>query len=52
MASIAKTLLLSLLTEKFVKTVTCHILENLAAKSDNKLDDKLVSAVKDALDVK
>jgi hypothetical protein len=50
MASIFKSLLLSLATERFVKSVTVHLLEALAKKTDNSLDDKIVDSVKVALD--
>jgi hypothetical protein len=47
---VAKGLLTKLLTEQFLKQVVIELLSWFAAKSDNKLDDKLVAAARDALD--
>lgn len=44
-----KTLLTKLITEKVLVAVTLHIVEFLAKKSTNTLDDKLVAEVKEAL---
>lgn len=41
--------LMSFLTEKFLKTFIVKVLEVLASKTDNKVDDELVKAVKDSL---
>lgn len=47
--SVGKSLLSALLTEKFVKEMVVFLLEKLAAKSDNKIDDQIVAKVKEAL---
>lgn len=38
------------LTQKVMTALFIYIAEHLASKSDNKLDDKLVKELKDALD--
>ena len=50
--SIGKGLLSALLTEKFVKEIIIYLLEKLALKSDNKIDDEIVAKIKDAMDIK
>ena len=50
--SIGKGLISALLTEKFVKEILIYLLEKLALKSDNKIDDEIVAKIKDAMDVK
>ena len=50
--SIGKGLISALLTEKFVKEIIIYLLEKLALKSDNKVDDEIVAKIKDAMDVK
>jgi len=47
--SIGKSLLSALLTEAFVKEVIVFLLEKLAAKSTNTIDDALVAKLKEAL---
>jgi hypothetical protein len=47
--TVGKSLLSALLTEKFVKEMVVFLLEKLAAKSDNKVDDLIVAKVKEAL---
>lgn len=47
--SIGKSLLSALLTEKFVKEVIVFLLEKLAKKSTNTVDDALVAKLKEAL---
>ena len=42
---------MKLLTEKFLVKFLLHIAEHFAKKSDNKLDDKLIADIKEALDV-
>jgi hypothetical protein len=49
---IAKALLASLLTEAFIKEVIIYLLEWLASKSDNKVDDDLVAKIKEAMHAK
>ena len=44
-----KTILLNAVTQKMLKGIALTILEHFAQKSDNKLDDKLVNTVKEAL---
>lgn len=44
------TLLVKFGTYKFVKNVSVILLEYLASKTENKLDDKIVAEVKKALD--
>ena len=46
---VGKALLMSLLTERFIKELVVHFLEFLAKKTDNEVDDELVRAVKSAL---
>lgn len=50
--SIGKGLLSALLTEKFVKEIIIYLLEKLALKSDNKVDDEIVAKIKEAMDIK
>ena len=50
--SIGKGLISALLTEKFVKEIIIYLLEKLALKSDNKIDDEIVAKIKDAMDIK
>ena len=50
--SIGKGLISALLTEKFVKEIIIYLLEKLAKKSDNKVDDEIVAKIKDAMDIK
>jgi hypothetical protein len=49
--SIGKGLIAGLLTEKFVKEIIVYLLEKLALKSDNKVDDEIVAKIKEALNV-
>ena len=49
--SIGKGLIAALLTEKFVKEIIIYLLEKLAKKSDNKIDDEIVAKIKEALSV-
>ena len=50
--SIGKALVSALLTEKFVKEIIIYLLEKLAKKSDNKIDDEIVAKIKEAMDIK
>ena len=50
--SIGKALISSLLTEKFVKEIIIYLLDKLAKKSDNKIDDEIVAKIKEAVEVK
>ena len=50
--SIGKSLLAALLTEGFIKEVIVFLLEKLAQKTDNSVDDELVSKLKEALQKK
>ena len=50
--SIGKGLISALLTEKFVKEIIIYLLEKLALKSDNKVDDEIVAKIKEAMDIK
>ena len=50
--SIGKGLISALLTEKFVKEIIIYLLEKLALKSDNKIDDEIVAKIKEAVEVK
>jgi len=50
--SIGKGLISALLTEKFVKEIIIYLLEKLALKSDNKVDDEIVAKIKEARDIK
>ena len=50
--SIGKGLIAGLLTEKFVKEIIIYLLEKLAKKSDNKIDDEIVAKIKEAMDIK
>jgi hypothetical protein len=49
--SIGKGLISALLTEKFVKEIIIYLLEKLALKSDNKVDDEIVAKIKEAMNV-
>ena len=49
--SIGKGLISALLTEKFVKEIIIYLLEKLAKKSDNKIDDEIVAKIKEALKI-
>ena len=49
--SIGKGLISALLTEKFVKEIIIYLLEKLALKSDNKIDDEIVAKIKEAVEV-
>jgi len=46
---IGKALLSALLTEKFIKELVVFLLEKLAAKTSNDVDDEIVKKVKEAL---
>ena len=50
--AIGKGLISALLTEKFVKEIIIYLLEKLALKSDNKVDDEIVAKIKEAMDIK
>lgn len=50
--SIGKSLLSALLTEAFVKEIIVFLLEKLAKKTTNTVDDVLVEKVKEALNKK
>ena len=50
--SIGKGLISALFTEKFVKEIIIYLLEKLALKSDNKVDDEIVAKIKEAMDIK
>jgi hypothetical protein len=50
--SIGKGLISALLTEKFVKEIIIYLLEKLALKSDNKVDDEIVAKIKEAMNIK
>lgn len=45
-----KQILLKLMAEAFLKAILLDVAEHMAAKSDNKLDDKLVAELRKALD--
>lgn len=47
--SIGKSILSALLTEKFIKEMVVYLLEKLAKKSSNTVDDVIVEKVKEAL---
>lgn len=47
--SVGKSLISALLTEKFIKEVIVFLLDKLAKKTDNEIDDKVVDMVKKAL---
>ena len=49
--SIGKGLISALLTEKFVKEIIIYLLEKLAKKSDNKIDDEIVAKIKEAVEI-
>lgn len=46
---IAKALMVSLLTEKFIKEVIMYALKKLAKRTDNQVDDEVVAMVDKAL---
>lgn len=46
---IGKSLLSALMTEKFLKELIIFLLEKLVKKTDNKLDDELLTKIKEAL---
>ena len=48
---IGKALISALLTEKFIKEVVIYMLEKLAEKTSNDVDDMIVKKVKEALKV-
>lgn len=50
--SIAKSILSAFLTEAFIKEVIVFLLEKLAKKTDNTVDDELVAKIKEALQKK
>jgi len=50
--SIGKGLIAGLLTEKFVKEIIIYLLEKLAKRSDNKIDDEIVAKIKEAMNIK
>tara|TARA_R100000458_G_C8254759_1_gene231041 strand:+ start:718 stop:900 length:183 start_codon:yes stop_codon:yes gene_type:complete len=50
LAGTAKTLLISLLSERVIITVFVQVGEWLAARSSNKLDDKLVETLRERLE--
>lgn len=47
--SVGKSLLAALLTEAFIKEVIVFLLEKLAERTDNSVDDTLVAKLKEAL---
>ena len=47
--TIGKSLLSALLTEAFIKEIIVFLLEKLAAKTSNSVDDQLVAKLKEAL---
>jgi hypothetical protein len=49
---VALSILVKLATEKVASEVGVNILNSLATKTTNKLDDKIVKTVADALNVK
>jgi hypothetical protein len=50
LAGAAKTLIISLLSERVIMKVAIEVLDWLAKRSTNKLDDKLVSTVRQRLE--
>lgn len=46
---IGKAIISALLTEKFVKELIIFLLEKLAKKSSNEVDDEIVAKIKEAL---
>ena len=52
MKAVLINVLLRILTEKVIISITLHLAAYLASKSTNKLDDELVLAVKKALEEK
>ena len=48
--SVGRSLLISLLTETFIKELLVDILEWLAKKTDNEVDDNMVASVKRAIE--
>jgi hypothetical protein len=49
---ILKAVLLSLLTEQFIKDLIVYALETLSKRTDNEVDDRVVEMVKKALEKK
>ena len=49
MGAILKTMFLKLLTTKVITKLVIIGLESLAARTDSKVDDKIVTVLKDAL---
>lgn len=49
--SIGKALLSALLTEKFIKEIIVYLLEKLAKKTSNDVDDEIVAKIKEALNL-
>ena len=49
MTTILTTILKGLLTEAFLKKIIISLLTFLASKTDNTLDDELVTAIKESL---
>lgn len=49
---IGKGLISALLTESFIKEIILFLLEKLAQKTDNDVDDVIVEKVKEALEPK
>lgn len=47
---IGKAILISLFTEAFVKELVVSFLEWLAKKTDNSVDDRLIAAVRNAME--
>jgi len=50
LAAVGKYLAVKLLTEAFLKSVCLATAEHFAGKTQNKLDDKIVQSLKDALE--
>ena len=48
--TIVLSVVVKLLTEKFLVAALLHVAEHLASKTTNKLDDKLVGEVRKALE--
>lgn len=49
---VAKSIITALLTEAFIKEMVIFLLEKLAQRSDNKVDDEIVARIKNALQQK
>ena len=49
--SIGKAVLSALLTEKFIKEIIVYLLEKLAKKTSNNVDDEIVAKIKEALKI-